>query len=76
MGIKSDAVAKHSSAAGDNLERRAIANTRVERGRGFIGKQEKSANPLRFGKWQRVESETAFALEAQCGPPFFEELGL
>jgi hypothetical protein len=32
MGIKSDAVAKHSSAAGDNLERRAIANTRVERG--------------------------------------------
>ena len=74
--IKLDTVAKHFSAAGDNLERRAIANTRVERGRGFIGKQEKSANPLRFGKWQRVESETAFALEAQCGPPFFEELGL
>jgi hypothetical protein len=74
--IKLDTVAKHFSAAGDNLERRAIANTRVERGRGFIGKQEKSANPLRFGKRQRVESETAFALEAQCGPPFFEELGL
>jgi hypothetical protein len=73
--IKLDTVAKHFSAAGDDLERRAIANTRVERGRGFIGKQEKSANPLRFGKWQRVESETTFALEAQFGPPFFEELG-
>jgi hypothetical protein len=76
VGVQLDTVAKYLSTVGDNLERRAIANTRVERGRGFIGKQEKSANPLRFGKWQRVESETAFALEAQCGPPFFEELGL
>ena len=40
-----------------------------------IGKPEESANPLGFGQWQRVEAETTFALEAQCGPPFFEELG-
>ena len=32
VGIKLDTVAKDLSTVGDNLERRAIANTRVERG--------------------------------------------
>ena len=32
VGIKLDTVAKHLSTAGDNLERHAIANTRVDRG--------------------------------------------
>jgi hypothetical protein len=76
VGVQLDTVAKHLSAAGDNLECRAIANTRVERRRRSAWELQEAANPLRFGKWQRVESETAFALEAQCGPPFFEELGL
>jgi hypothetical protein len=30
--IKLDTVARHFSAAGDNLERRAVADARVERG--------------------------------------------
>jgi hypothetical protein len=75
VGIKLNAIANNLSSVGGNLERHAIANARVDRGRRTIWKPEDSANPLGFGKWQRVESETTFALEAQFGPPFFEELG-
>jgi hypothetical protein len=49
VGIKLDTVAKHLSTAGDNLERHAIANTRVDRGRRSAWEHEESTNPLGFG---------------------------
>jgi hypothetical protein len=51
VSIKLDAVPKHVSTAGDNLERHAIANTRVDRSRRSIWKPEEPANPLGFGQW-------------------------
>jgi hypothetical protein len=65
IGIKLNTVAKDLSTARDDFERDAIANAGVYRRRGLIGKQEKSANPLGFRQWQRVEAETTFADKAQ-----------
>jgi hypothetical protein len=73
ISIKLDAVAKYLSTVGDGLERHAIANTRVDCGRWSIWKLEEPVNPLGFGQWQRVETETTFALEAQDWAPFSEE---
>jgi hypothetical protein len=50
VGIKLNTVTKHLSTAGDNLERLAIADTRVDRGRRQVRKQETPANPLGFGQ--------------------------
>ena len=46
VGVKLDTVTKNFSAAGDNLECRAIANTRVERRRRSTWELEESANPV------------------------------
>jgi DNA-directed RNA polymerase subunit omega len=73
IGIKLNTVAKHLSTVGDNLERRAIANTRVDRGRRSAWELEKPANPLGFGQWQWVETKPTFADKAHWGPPFSEE---
>jgi hypothetical protein len=73
VGIKLDAVAKHLRATGDNLERHAIANTWVDRGRWCVWKAEESTNPLSFRQWQRVKAEATFALETQGWAPLFEE---
>jgi hypothetical protein len=51
IGIKLNTIAKDLSIAGDNLERRAIANTGIKCRRGLIWEQEKPVNPLGFGKW-------------------------
>jgi hypothetical protein len=64
VGIKLNAVAKDLSIAGDRLKRHAIANTRVECGQGSAWELEEPANPLGLGQWQRVESESTFALKA------------
>jgi hypothetical protein len=52
-GIKLDALAKHLSTVANNLERHAIANTWVERGRRGAWELEEFANPLGFDQWQR-----------------------
>jgi hypothetical protein len=70
VGVKLDAVAKHLGTAGDRLERHAIANARVDRGRGLIGKRQKSTKPLGFGQGQRVEAKPTFTLEAHGWAPF------
>jgi hypothetical protein len=49
VGVELDTVAKHLGAAGDNLERHAIADAGVYRRRGLIGKQEKPPNPAGLG---------------------------
>jgi hypothetical protein len=70
-GIKLNTMAKHFSTIGDNLERHAITNTRVDLGQwSGISKPEESANPLGFRQRQREESDSAFALEAQGWAPF------
>jgi hypothetical protein len=51
VSIKLDAIAEHLSTVRDNIKRKAIANTRVDRGRRTIWKPEESANPLGFGQW-------------------------
>jgi hypothetical protein len=66
-GIKLNTVAKNLSTICDNLERHAITNTRVDRGRRRARELEEPPNSLGFGQWQRVEAETTFALEAQGG---------
>jgi hypothetical protein len=75
VGIQLNAVAKHLSTVGDNLERHAIANTWVDCRRLRIWKAEESANTLGFGHWQRVKAEATFALKTQMRAPFSEELG-
>jgi hypothetical protein len=65
IGIQLNTVAQRISTAGDNLERHAIASTRVNRGRRSAWELQKLANSLGFGEWKRVEAETTFALEAQ-----------
>jgi hypothetical protein len=65
VSIKLDAVAKHLSSPCNGLERHAIANTRVDCGQWSIWKPEESANPLGFGQWKGLESESTFALKAQ-----------
>jgi len=64
IGIQLNTVAKDLSAVGDNLERRAIADTRVERGR-RPRELEEFANPVGFGQWQRVEAHLILADKAQ-----------
>jgi hypothetical protein len=64
VGIKLNTVAKHLSAAGDNLERHAIANAGVDCGRWSTWKLKEPVNSLGFGQWQGVETETTFALKA------------
>jgi hypothetical protein len=49
VGIKLNAIANNLSTLGDNLERHAIANTRVDRGRRSAWEHEESTNPLGFG---------------------------
>jgi len=73
VSIKLNAVAKHLCTVSDNLERRAIANTRVDRGRRSAWELEKPANSLGFGQWQWVETKPTFADKAHWGPPFSEE---
>jgi len=64
VSVKLNAIAKHLSTIRDGLKRRPVANTRVDRRRGSIWELEESANPMGFGKWYRVEAQTAFALKA------------
>jgi hypothetical protein len=72
VGIKLNAVAKHLSTTGDSLECHAIANAGVDYGRWSIWKLKEQANSLGFEQWQRVEAESAFALETHEWPPFSE----
>jgi hypothetical protein len=64
-GIELNAGAKDRSVVGDSLERHAIANAGVDRGRRGIWKTKESTNSLGFRQWQRVETETTLALKAQ-----------
>jgi hypothetical protein len=71
VGVKLNTVTKHVGTAGDHLEGHAIANTRVDRGRGSIWELEETAKPLGLDQCQWVEAKPTFAEEAQSGPPFF-----
>jgi DNA mismatch repair protein MutH len=61
IGIKLNTIAKDLSIAGDNLERRAIANTGIKCRRGLVWEEEESTNPLGLGQWKRVEAESTLA---------------
>ena len=74
VGVKLDAVANDLGAAGDRLERYAIADARIERRRGHIGKHEESVNPLGLGEWQGIKAEPTFADKAHTNAPFSEKL--
>ena len=74
IGIKLNAVANDLSTAGDNVERQAIANTRINRGGRSVWERDKPANTLGFGQWKRVEAESTFALKTQVWAPFLEDL--
>jgi hypothetical protein len=69
VGIKLDAIAKHLSTVGDNLECHAIADTGIKCRRGLVWEQEKPANPQCLGQWQRVETKPTLADKAQKEPP-------
>jgi len=64
VGIKLNTVSKDRSTGGDALERHAIANTRVDCGRGLVWEKKKCANPLGFGQGQRVKTKATFADKA------------
>jgi hypothetical protein len=74
VGVKLDSVAKHFGAGGDRLEGDAIAGAGIDRRRRLVREQEKSANPLGFGKWQRVKAKPSLAFKAQNRSPFSERL--
>jgi hypothetical protein len=72
VGIELDPIAKHIGITGDRLKRHTIADAGIKCRRGLVWEQEKPANPLAFGQWQRVETETTFALESHTKAPFSE----
>jgi hypothetical protein len=74
VGVEFDTVAKQLGAAGDRLEGHTIANAGIERGRRLVREQEKSANPLGFGQWERVKAKPALAFKAQSKFPFSETI--